>query len=44
LGYEKKDLWKEMLDSKYGGWRDLRNQRKYSSDSMVEGLEESVGD
>jgi len=28
LGYEKKGLWKEVLGSKYGGWRDLRNKKK----------------
>jgi len=26
LGYEKTGLWKEVLESKYGGWRELRSQ------------------
>ena len=34
LGYEKTGLWKEVIDSKYGGWRDLRSQRKSSYDSL----------
>ena len=34
LGYEKKGLWKELLESKYGGWRDLKNQRHCSLDSL----------
>jgi len=25
LGSEKTGLWKEVLNSKYGGWRDLRS-------------------
>jgi len=34
LGYEKKGLSKEVLDSKYGGWRDLRVQRNCISKSL----------
>jgi len=34
LGSEKKGLWKEVLDSKYGGWRDPRSQRKSSTHSL----------
>jgi len=34
LRYEKKGLWKEVLDSKYDGWREVRNQRKCISDSL----------
>jgi len=34
LGYEKKGLWKEVLDSKYGGWKDLRDQKKSNLDSL----------
>jgi len=34
LGHDKKDFWKEMLESKYGGWRDLRSQRNSRSDSL----------
>jgi len=34
LGSEKTGLWKEALDSKYGGWTDLRSQRKSSTDSL----------
>ena len=34
LGYEKQGLWKEVLDSKYGGWRDLRSQRKRCTNSL----------
>jgi len=34
LGFEKTGLWKEVLDSKYRGWRDLQSQRKSSTDSL----------
>jgi len=42
LGFEKKSLWKEVLDSKYGGWRELRNQRSVVRFSLVEGFKGSV--
>ena len=29
-----KGLWKEVVDSKYGGWRNLRDQRRYRLDSL----------
>jgi len=41
LGYEKKGLWKEVLESKYGGWRDLMNQKL--GFSLMDGFEGSVG-
>jgi len=34
LGYEKKGLWKEVLESKYASWRDLRNIRNNTSYSL----------
>jgi len=34
LGFQKTGLWKEILDSKYGGWRDLRSRRKSRTDSL----------
>jgi len=34
LGSEKQGLWKEVVDSKYGGWRDLQSQRKNCLDSL----------
>ena len=33
LGYEKNGLWREVLESKYGGWRDLRVQRNCRTNS-----------
>ncbi|XP_068498245.1 uncharacterized protein [Phaseolus vulgaris] len=33
-GFEKTGLWKEVLDSKYGGWRELQSQRKSNTDSL----------
>jgi len=34
LGYDKHGLWKEVVDSKYGGWRDLQSKRNRCSDSL----------
>jgi len=34
LGYEEYGLWKEVLDSKYGGWRDLWAQRNGNLESL----------
>jgi len=34
LGYEKKGLWIDVLVSKYGGWRDLKNKKKSNLDSF----------
>ena len=34
LGSDKGGLWKEVLDSKYGGWRNLRAGRGGSSESL----------
>ena len=34
LGSEKQGLWTEVVDSKYGGWRDLQRQRKNRLDSL----------
>ena len=34
LGHEKQSLWKEVVDSKYGGWRDLRSQRNSCCDPL----------
>ena len=34
LRYEKKGLWREVLESKYGGWRDLQTQRNCITDSL----------
>jgi len=31
---DKGGLWKEILDSKYGGWRSLRESRKIDKDSL----------
>ena len=33
LDYEKQILWKEVMYSKYGGWRDLWSQINKCSDS-----------
>ena len=34
LKTDKSVLWKEILDSKYGGWRSLRNQDKKYKESQ----------
>jgi len=34
LGSEKCGLWKETLESKYGGWRSLREDGKNSRGSL----------
>ena len=34
LGTDKKGLWKEVLESKYGGWRNLKTQRNNILDSL----------
>jgi len=33
-GTNKGGLWKEILDSKYGGWRSLKDGGKNSKDSL----------
>ena len=34
LGYEKTGFWKEVLNSKYGEWRELQSHKRSSSDSL----------
>jgi len=34
FGSNKGGLWKEITDSKYGGWRSLREGAKDSKDSL----------
>ena len=34
LGTDKKGLWREVLESKYGGWRSLKRQRTTKLDSL----------
>ena len=34
LGSDKGGLWKEIIVSKYGGWRSLRERGKDSKDSL----------
>ena len=34
MGSDKGGLWKEILESKYGGWRVLRKEGKSSKDSL----------
>jgi len=34
LCYKKNGLWKDVLDSKYGGWRELMIQRKCRLNSI----------
>lgn len=39
LGSDKEGLWKEIIVSKYGGWRSLREKGKDSKDFVVECFE-----
>ena len=34
LGTDRGGLWKEILDSKYGGWRNLREDNKFNRASL----------
>ena len=34
MGSDERGLWKEVLESKYEGWRTLRNQRINRSESL----------
>ena len=44
LGTDKGGLWKEILVSKYGGWRSLREEGKVGRGlSLVERFEGAVG-
>jgi len=39
LGSDKGDLWKEIIDSKYEGWRSLRGRERQQGLSLVERFE-----